>query len=135
MDYKMLKISKKNMCSVGIDNVTGLYYLCVLTGFANIPEYHPITNVEYKNFDIIELQTLLFITNRCITEIGENKYKFQWASKYNPIYAIIRKDNDDFWKYEICNIENSKAGKHKWDELIFNVYYEIAELQKLKKDN
>lgn len=135
MDYKMLKISKKNMVSVGIDNVTGLYYLCVLTGFADVPEYHPITNAEYKNFDTIEYQTLLFITNRCITEIGENKYKFQWTSKYNPIYAIIRKNINDFWEYEICNTEKSKAGKYKWDELILNVYSQIAELQKLKRLN
>ena len=51
MDYKILKVSQNNMCNAGIDNTTGLYFLCVPSGFADVPAYYPITTAEYLHFE------------------------------------------------------------------------------------
>lgn len=133
MNYKMLKQSNENMCSAGIDEDTGYYYLCILSGFANVPAYYPIVTAEYNNFEKMDYETITYISNRCIQEIGVNKYKLQWASAYNPLYAIAQRAKDVYWQYEIPNIQKSILELYKWDELILTAYTEIAEIQNTKR--
>lgn len=135
MDFKMLKVNRESMCSAGIDNKTGYYYLNVPSGFANIPAYYPITAAEYIDFENMSYETLVYITNRYIQELSGNMYKLQWASAYNPLYAIAEKVKDDLWHYEIPGEQQSKL--YKWDELIIAAYEDISAMQeaKLRKHN
>lgn len=130
MDYKILKVSQNNMCNAGIDNTTGLYFLCVPSGFADVPAYYPITTAEYLHFENMDGQTLIDITNRCLQAISDNKYKLQWASAFNPLYAIAQKANDDLWHYEIPDAHKSQSSFYTWDELILAAYTDVADIQK-----
>ena len=130
MDFKILKDSRENVCGAGVDNETGILYLCVPSGIADVPAYYPITKEEYHNFTNLNYETLLHITNRCFQRLGENKYKLQWASAYNPLYAIVQKAENDLWYYELSRVQKQKPELYQWDDLIIAAYTDIAAIQK-----
>ncbi len=45
----MLKDSRENDCSAGIDNETGIIYLRVPSGIADVPAYYPGSRVQADN--------------------------------------------------------------------------------------